>query len=89
MFDVEGRRAGVQLQPQRPVGVCRAEIKDGQSLAGLLHYTQQTEVITLMGGADFMTSWWNNEDVDLFLCCKNNRGADGDVSRVKSQLLQG
>lgn len=52
-----------------------AEIKDGQSLAGLLHCTQQAEVITHMGGADCMTSWWNHGDLSLLLCCKNNTEA--------------
>lgn len=56
---------------------CEAEIKDDQSLA-----TQQAEVITHVGGVDFMTSWWNNGEVDLFLllCCKNNRTAKWSLS---------
>lgn len=62
--DVGGRGSG--SRPRRPAVRCEAEIKDDQSLAGPLHYTQQAEVITHMGGADFMTSWWNNGDVDLF-----------------------
>lgn len=78
--DVGGR--GCSTRPPRPAVRCEAEIKDDQSLAGPLRYTQQAEVITHMGGADFMTSWRNNGDVDLFLllCCKNNREARKEQS---------
>lgn len=67
-FDVGGRGCG--YRPQRQTVRCVAEIKGGRSPAGLLSYTQQTEVITHMGGTDFMTSWWNNGDVSFFSAAK-------------------
>lgn len=75
----EGR--GCSVRPRRPTVRREAEIKDGQSLAGLLHCTQQAEVITHMGGADCMTSWWN---LSVLLCCKNNAEACNAGLRTSS-----
>ena len=49
----------------------RLRSKTANRWLSCLACTQQAEVITHMGGADCMTSWWNHGDL---LCCKNNRG---------------
>lgn len=73
-FDVRGAR--MRLRASR-TGI--TEIRDGRLLAGLLHCTQQAEVITHMGGSDSVTSCGS---VSFFLlCCENNGEAHKEEKR--------